>query len=269
MTWGTASAVRATLSSDAMIRLGELLDVQVWPPVLAIENTHDTEAAHRAAMERADAELRGAGFLTIDGVADDLHLAVQIIAAPETQLEARTYADTGVRRMSLLRRGHDHVLVLRYADEVTIETVFVDGVQSAGAQLTGLLGDAAALDLPASVSAPTDDLVERLDGASDAAEYTDALYTVGVDGRNAPILGGALGALSGHTEVVASQTWEGTTQQTSGAVVIYETARGRVVASPSMSPDGRRWTTFAAGTGHRIRQAIGLLVETLPSGRWR
>ena len=269
MTWGAASAVRATFSTDAMVRLGELLDVQVWPPVLAIESTHDTELSHRAAMDRADAELRGAGFLTVEGIVDDLQLAIQIIAAPESQLEARSYTEAGVRRMSLLRSGHDHVLALRFGNEVTIETVSVEGAASAAAQLTALLGDGAALDLAASISAPTDDLVDRLDAASGMQEYTDALYTIGVDARNAATLGGALGSLQGHTEVVASQMWEATTQQSSGAVVIYETARGRVVASPSMSPDGRRWTTFAAGTGHRIRQALGLLVETLPSGRWR
>ena len=268
MTWGTALDVRQLISADALWRAGQLVGIQTWPSVLDLGPRFDTVDAYQRALREAEAELRDAGLLGVEGVDDSLHFALQTVAAPQSQLQARVYGEAGVRRISLTRHGFEHVLVLQYGDSCTLETVAVDGTASAAARVSACLGDVGAANVGA-VSLPTDELARRLDEATDAADYAETLYAMGVDQRESAVFGAAFGECSGFTEIVAAESHHnGTQQQSSGAVVIYETARGRVVASPSMSPDGLRWTTLSAGSGHRIRQAIGLLVETLPSGRW-
>ncbi|MFW0797738.1 ESX secretion-associated protein EspG [Gordonia sp. CPCC 205515] len=267
MMWDTTSDTRVTVSADALWRVGELIDVQIWPSVLNMSLAYDTIEAYQDGMRRAEDELRGAGLLGPEGVDDGLHLALQVLTRSECGLQARIFGTDGVRRVALARRGRDHVLALRFGDSITIETVAVDGVQTAAQRIIACLGDATAADV-GSISAPTGDVVRRLDEATTPAGYTDALYALGADEREAMKLGTALADCHGYTEIVAVESWEGRTQQSSGAVVVYETVRGRVVGSPSVSPDGQMWTTLSAGSGHRIKQAIGLLVETLPSGQW-
>ncbi|MGV9709741.1 ESX secretion-associated protein EspG [Gordonia sp. NPDC003424] len=261
------SDTRATLSANALWRVGELIDVQIWPSVLNMAPAYDTIEAYQDGARRADEELRAAGLLGTDGVDDGLQLALAILTRYESGLAARIFGTDGVRRVCLARRGRDHVLALRFGDSVTIETVAVDGVQTAAQRIIACLGDIAPADV-GTISAPTADLARRLDEAAAPAAYSDALYALGADERESMKLGTALADCRGYTEIVAAESWEGRTQQSSGAVVIYETVRGRVVGSPSVSPDGQMWTTLSAGSGHRIKQAIGLLVETLPSGRW-
>lgn len=267
MLWDTMSNTRVTVSASALWRVGELIDVQIWPSVLNMSPAHDTIEAYRDGVRRAEEELRGAGLLGPDGVDDGLHLALQVLTRSESELQARIFGPDGIRRALLSRRGRDHVLALRFGDSITIETVSVDGIQTAAQRILSCLGDAPAADV-GSISAPTGDVVRRLDEAINGAAYSDALYALGADERESMKLGTALADCRGYTEIVAGESWEGRTQQSSGAVVIYETVRGRVVGSPSVSPDGQLWTTMSAGSGHRIKQAIGLLVETLPSGQW-
>ncbi|MFW0783831.1 ESX secretion-associated protein EspG [Gordonia sp. CPCC 206044] len=267
MMWDTASGVHQTLSADALWRVGEHLDIQIWPTVLDLSPRHDTVEAYREGAANADAELRAAGVLGSEGIDDDFHLALRIVSDPDAELQVRVFGEDGVRRISLTRRGHDHVLVLRYGESITVETVSVDGISSAAQKIVSCVGEADAADI-ASVSVLTDELVGRLDAATTSADYAEALYALGVDQQEAMKLGTGLADCRGYIEIVAYESWEGRTQQSSGAVAIYETARGRVVGSPSVSPDGQMWTTLSAGSGHRIKQAIGLLVETLPSGRW-
>ncbi|WP_237421550.1 ESX secretion-associated protein EspG [Gordonia sp. SID5947] len=256
-----------TISVDALWRAGELIDVQIWPTVLDMSARYDTIDAYQAGVAEADAELRTAGLLGPEGVDENFHLALRMVTAPEVQLQARVFGEGGVRRILLARRGREHVLVLRYGSSVTVETVSVDGVDSAAQKIVSCLGAADEAKLT-SVSLPTAELAERLDAATSSAEYSEVLYALGVDQQESMKLGTAFADCRGYAEIVAYETWEGRTQQASGAVAVYETARGRVVGSPSVSPDGQMWTTLSAGSGHRIKQAIGLLVETLPNGRW-
>ncbi|GAB92214.1 ESX secretion-associated protein EspG [Gordonia rhizosphera] len=265
--WDTIPDVRHTISVDSLWRLGELVDLQIWPTVLDMSARFDTIEAYRAGVARADAELLTAGVLGPEGVAENLHMALSIVGGPESELQVRVFGGDGVRRISLTRRGRDHVLVLRYGDEVRIEIVSVDGIDSAAKKIVDCLGDGAAADV-ASVSVPSAELAARLDAATTAPEYSDTLYALGVDQRESTRLGAALADCQGYAEIVAYESFQGRTHEASGAVAIYETARGRVVGSPSVSPDGQMWTTLSAGSGHRIKQAIGLLVETLPNRRW-
>ncbi|GAC69339.1 hypothetical protein GS4_23_01360 [Gordonia soli NBRC 108243] len=265
--YGTMSDVRAALSVDALWRVGELLDVQTWPAVLDLRARHDTVEAHHAAATRAEQELAAAGLVRHGAVDDALTLAVRTVADPESQCEARIFGADGIRRVSLTRRGLDHVLVLRKDESITIETVSIDGTATLAARIAACLGPAEPADVGA-VSAPTAELASRLDSCTDAGEFADTLSAIGVDRREAVVYGAAFAERHGYAEIVASEFVEGRTQQSSGSVAVYETVRGRVVASPSWSPDGQMWTTLSAGSAHRIKQAIGLLVETLPNRRW-
>lgn len=265
--WGTALDVRYTMSADALWRAGELIDVQIWPSVLDMSMRYETVDEYQAGTARADAELREIGAFGPEGIADGLHLALRIISSPETQIHARIFSGGEVRRILLARRGLDHVQVLRMADSITIESVSVDGIDSAAQRIVACLGAGDAADV-GSVSGPTVDLAARLDAAETSAQYAETLYALGINQNDSMKLGVAFADCQGYTEVVAYESVEGRSQQSSGAVAIYETARGRVVGSPSMSPDGEKWTTLSAGSGHRIKQAIAMLMETLPSGRW-
>jgi hypothetical protein len=107
-----------------------------------------------------------------------------------------------------------------------------------------------------------------LDAAIAADDFTQVAYGLGVAEREAIEFGLVMAGCHTHAEIVAHAYDEGVTTRAAGSVAVYDTARGRVVASPGAAPDRRVWSTFTPGTDHRVAQAISALVATLPGGRW-
>ncbi|WP_280504098.1 ESX secretion-associated protein EspG [Nocardia farcinica] len=258
-----------TVTNDGMLVLADLLGVQTLPGVLGLGPRQDRAEDWLAARELAETELRQAGLVDdYDDVRRELAEAVQILARPERELVARSRDATGERRMSLAREGTRHAVATRAGEQLRVRTVWADDTGAALARpLLDMLGPCPAAEITA-FSAPAEDLRPRLDAATDAAAFAQVARTYGVDDDEAMNFGLAMAGCLVRTEVVAYVHADGIATRSSGAVAIYDTGRGRIVASPGTSADLAVWSTFTPGSDHRVAEAIAALADTLPGGRW-
>ncbi|ACY22833.1 hypothetical protein Gbro_3645 [Gordonia bronchialis DSM 43247] len=268
------STDRHTLMLDvAVLRgLGQRFGAQTWPVVLDIEGVLDIDdaAAARPALSHAELHQRIAetGLVCSDGEPTTLcDTVIRVLCAPERMIEMRTIADAGFRRICLARSGNDHVLAVRDGARIELSVVSPTGVGELGALLRARLPERAPCVFDA-ISHPAAELLDRLGRCRSGLDMTDALHAMGASPGDAMVVSAAFASCRVQTEIVAVAHDAGVLTQSSGAVAILDTDKGRIVSSPSKSPDGRVWTTLSPGSGHRIAQAIGLLIETLPDGRW-
>ncbi len=264
----TVDATRYSLSQNALLHAGDLLDVQTWPVVLDLAPSYRTADEIGPARQAAEAELRAARLIADDGeLVDGLAAVLHVLSRPEVELEVRIVDASGMRRMCIARRGRHHVRALRFGDNTIVESIEVTDAGQLGNAVLDVLdaGDAASFT---GISAARDELAERLNECRGVDDFAQALHAVGASHPDAAAVSAAFADVTSQCEVVAVEHQPGTTHQTPGAVAIYATGRGRIVASPSTSADGRIWTTISPGTRRRIEQAIGLLLEFLPGGRW-
>ncbi|NNH71891.1 ESX secretion-associated protein EspG [Nocardia uniformis] len=258
-----------TLTNDGVIALASRLDIQTLPLVLSIAPQQDSYREWAAAQERAVAELTDTRVLDHHGevnaeTADALH----ILAQPDIELAVRAFSDDSRLRVCLARRGHGHAVAVRRGDRIDIRSVWSDGSGTALARpILEALGPCPPAEV-ASFSALATELSERLDAATKSEDYTDAVYGLGVNDRDATSYGLALASCHTYAEVVAYSHMDGLTDRSPGGVVVYDTARGRIVAASGLASDQQVWSTLTPGTDHRIAQAISALIESLPGGRW-
>ncbi|MBY8855213.1 ESX secretion-associated protein EspG [Nocardia sp. CA2R105] len=270
-----------TLTNDGLFAVAERLGVQTLPLVLAVAPHHDSYADWQAAQQEAVAGLTDAGVFDSYGeVSSDLAQAFFVLAQPERELVARIYrvppnhagdasaAPADVVRVCLARRGEDHAIAVRTGDDFELQTFWSDGSgDSLARPLFGALGACAPAQIP-DFNVPSEDLSERLSEASTAIEYSDACYALGVPDREATILGLAFESCYAYAEIVAYTHEDGIATRTPGAVAVYDTGRGRIIAIPALAPDQQSWSTVTPGTDHRIAQAISALIQLLPGERW-
>lgn len=258
-----------TLTNDGLLAVTGLLGVQTLPLVLAAGPRQDSAAGWAAAQRAALAELRSTGVVDSYGEVDtDLATALHVLSQPERELVARIHTGAGVRRACLGRRGDQHAVATRVGDDFDVRPVWADAT---GTALVRPLLDVLGPCPPAtttSFSAPAAALRELLDNAGDSGEYTQALYNLGVEERAAIEFGLALSTCTAYSEIVAYAHGDGVTHRSAGAVVVYDTERGRLVAGPGTAPDGEVWSTFTPGSDHRLAQAVTALVHSLPVGGW-
>ncbi|MEV5648573.1 ESX secretion-associated protein EspG [Nocardia sp. NPDC052254] len=259
-----------TLTNDGLLAVSGLLGVQTLPTVLAVGPQQDSADAWRAAQQQAIVDLRGAGLIDgYDEVESDLATALHVLAQPERELVARIYTESGPIRICLVRRGFEHALAIRTGGDIDIRTTWADGDGTALARpIVAALGacEPAAI---AHFSALAQDLRTLFDSATTSTDFTQALYSLGVVGeREAIEFGLAMSTCFAHAEITAHATSDAVTTRALGSVAIYDTARGRIVASPGAAQDLRVWATFTPGSDHRIAQAISALIDSLPGGGW-
>ncbi|MXP20568.1 ESX secretion-associated protein EspG [Gordonia sp. HNM0687] len=269
----TADTTATALDVDVLRRVGELAGVQTWPVVLDLWATAADGDEQDATHAAADREIASRGLFDAGEPVAWLGTALRVLAAPERQLEIRTMtSDTAIeaaemRRTCVARSGHEHVIARRIGRQVDLRLLTVSAESDVAALVTSDVGAVEPLEF-AGLSVPAEELAGRLADCGGANDIADALHTLGAVGSDAVILGSALTRCHTRSEIVAVSWSNGGSTQSSGALAIFDTDRGRIVASPSKSPDGRVWTTLSPGGAHRITQAVGLLIETLPEGRW-
>lgn len=264
-----------TFDAAVLCRLGERFGVQTWPVVLDLGNVAaESDTGNDSAnVTQADPDAVIAALELVEHGEPTpwASTVLRVLAQPQREIEIRSYTDDAVRRICVARNGHDHVLVTRTGRRVDVTVVDVAGVEALAAvvraQFDALESGAAPAEFTA-FSAPSDEVVDRLGRCRAGTETTDALHALGAAPADAVVVSAGFASCLTRTEIVASMNEDGRFAQSSGAVAIFDTERGRIVSSPSKSPDGRVWTTFSPGTGHRIAQAVSLLIETLPDGKW-
>ncbi|MEV5649103.1 ESX secretion-associated protein EspG [Nocardia sp. NPDC052254] len=259
----------ATLTNDAVLAVSELLGVQTLPLVLEVGPRQDSIDTFTTARADALRGLRGAGLVDgYDDVEPDLGAALSILAQPECELAARIVTASGVRRVCVARRGARHAAAVRIGDDIEVRTIWADENGAALARpILDALGPAQPADI-ASFSSTAEELSARIDAAARSTEFAEALHGLEVEERAAIEFGMAMSQCHAHAEIVAYAHADGRTTRSSGAVAVYDTARGRIAAIPGAAPDLRVWSTFTPGSDHRVAQAITALIGTLPGGRW-
>lgn len=258
-----------TLTNDALLAVAERLGVQTLPLVLSVGPQQDSYDEWVAARERAIAALEAAGVFDPDGdVEIGVAGALSVLAQPDRELVARHYSADGGVRVCVAYRNGQHAVAVRNGDDFDIGLWWCDGSPQ---ELTRAIMGALAPCEPAEVtgfSAPAADLAERLDRSASTGDFVDAMYACGVPARDATIFGAAFGSCYARTEIVAYSHEDGQSTRAPGAVAVYDTERGRLVAAPTISPDQQIWSAVTAGSDHRVAQAIAGLLEGLPGGRW-
>ncbi len=259
----------AAVTNDAVLVVCDVLGVQTLPTVLDVGPRQDRVADFADARAQALLALRDAGLVdAYDDVDADLGAALYILAAPEREIAARVVTETGVRRICLARRGAGHAIAVREGDDLDITTTWAEEDGAALARpILAALGACPPADIP-TFSLPADELARRFDGAESGPDFTGVPYELGVTDKAAIEFGMAMAECRAHAEIVAYLHEDGVTTRSSGAVAVFDTARGRIAASPGTAADLRVWTTVTPGSDHRVAQAISQLVGTLPGGRW-
>lgn len=257
------------LTDDSVLALCALLDIQTMPLVLGIGPHQDSFESFAAARESALAELRSRELVDDYGDIDaELATALRVLARPERELAARIVTADGPRRVCLTRRGAAHAVAVRVGARIEVATIWCDGAGAGLAQpVLAVLGECAPAEV-ANFSGLAEDLARRVDAARASTDYAAVPHHIGVEDRGAVAFGMAMAQCHAHAEIVAYAYDAGHTTRSSGAVAVYDTARGRIAASPNAAPDLRVWTTFTPGSDHRVAQAISALVQTLPGGGW-
>lgn len=258
-----------TLSNDGVMALAAQLGVQTLPLVLAVGPQQDSyrELAH--AQEQARAELRSGRVIDAYGDAQpDTAAELFVLAQPDHELAVRVYTSNGQIRICVAQRDGQHVVAVRRGDSIEIRSIWADGT---GESLAGPILEALGPCPPAAVanfSAPAQEIREKLDAATSSADYANMIYALGVPEADATAYGLAFASCHAYAEIVAYAHVDGVTDRSPGAVVVYDTARGRVVAAPGIAADQKIWSTLTPGTDHRVAQAISALIESMPRGRW-
>ncbi|RJO72102.1 ESX secretion-associated protein EspG [Nocardia panacis] len=257
------------LTNDGVLAAAQALGVQTLPVVLSVAPHHDAFAEWEAANRAARSWLERSGLVDSYGELDgELATAMHTLSQPDCELNARIFRGGPPTRICLARRGEQHAIAIRTGDDYDIRTLWCDGSGASLAKpITDALGSAQPADL-INFSAPSHDLSERLAAATTSADYADAVYALGVAAHDATNYGIAFASCHAYAEIVVCAHEFGVTTRPPGAVAVYDTGRGRVVAAPGVAADQQLWSTVTPGTDHRVAQAITALIETLPVGRW-
>ncbi|WP_405133474.1 ESX secretion-associated protein EspG [Nocardia sp. NBC_01388] len=258
-----------TMTNDGLVALARQLGVQTLPLVLSVGPGQDSYHELSRAQERARNELIAGKVLDASGDVDpEVAGALHVLAQPDREIALRAATASGLVRLCIARRGESHVVAIRRGDDLDVHSIWVDGSgDSLARPILDALGTCASAQV-APFSALSARLSESLDEAMTSGGFSNALYRLGAPEIDATAYGLALASCHAHAEVVAYAYTDGATERSPGAVVVYDTARGRIVAAPAMASDQQLWATLTPGTDHRIAQAISSLIEALPGGRW-
>ncbi|MFE3188697.1 ESX secretion-associated protein EspG [Nocardia sp. NPDC059240] len=258
-----------TLTNDGLIALAGCLGVQTLPLVLSIGPQQNSYHDWERAQHDARTDLRAQRIVDDHGDVDgDTATALFTLAQPNRELAMRVQTDAGPVRVCVARRAENHAVAVRHGDLIDIHPVWSDGSgESLARPLLDVLGYCPPVDL-AAFSAESTDVAERFDAATTSEDYASTVYHLGVSDSDATGYGLALSSIHAYAEIVAYAYADGVTDRSSGAVAVYDTARGRLVAAPGVAPDQQLWSTLTPGSDHRIAQSITALIELLPGGRW-
>ncbi|MGV0735398.1 ESX secretion-associated protein EspG [Mycobacterium syngnathidarum] len=266
----TASlAPQFVVTDDELHVLAARLGVQALPVVLNLRSRHPTQTARAEAMGEATRSLTERGLLSAGEVGTELAAVVQSLQRPDRELAMRLVTPDGLARVAVVRYGAQCVSACRVRDEITLDLID-DGasLSSAGSSLLRRLPASTPADF-SPVGAPLTEAAQALSDTHDCTALSDQVRALGADTRTAMTLGAALASRLAFAEIVYQALDDDLDRisRTPGAVGIFYTKRGRIVAAPSASPTGQLWTTLKPGSDHTIKQAIGQLVE-LSGYRW-
>jgi hypothetical protein len=257
-----------TLTDDELRVVGGRVGVTDFPTVLAMRPRHGTVETLVRATELAVQRLTAHRLLDDGGVSPELAGMTQALGRPPWALAMRLVTPAGIARLIVVPHTGGWVLARRIGHEITLrEAGHRCGLDSAVRLLLAELPAAAPLEVDA-FGAPTAALADCLTGTHATSAIADRLRGLGAGPHVAVTLASAFAARQAFAEIVCH--WLDVTSDrivtAPGAVAVFYTGRGRLIAAPSTSPSGQLWTTLKPGSDHRIGQAISQLAEFAPRG---
>ncbi|MGW6378422.1 ESX secretion-associated protein EspG [Rhodococcus sp. NPDC055112] len=244
-----------TLGLDELDLLMNILGIDELPVVLNATARFDSVAARDAAFDTARATLAERGLLEAGAVHPDVAEWLQVLARPNWEVALRWYVAEEISRLCLAHGPTGSVLALRGPDSYVLQRA----EPPAGELMLDAIGRQSPVDLGV-VNAPTDQLVAALADCADARSTARRLAALGVADQDVVAVSAALACCWERAEIVAIRHGDGKVEPIGGPVTVFDTDRGRIVGTSSVSADGVAWSTLSAGSDARFRQAIDVLV---------
>lgn len=247
----------AELDADRLDFLVDSLNIVELPVVLDVFPRFATFEESRDARTRGHDRLVEDGLIRDGRIHQDVEAWLRILEQPRWYVSARLVPrpftdDVPVVRVCVAEGDAGTVIAVRNGGPLTVRPVRSD----AATELLGALGPGRAMEFRG-LSAPTDLLSEALDATpADASGTAARLTRIGIDTDVAFDVASAMSTCSGHAEITTVAIRSG--NRTTGAhpVAFFDTHRGRIAATSSTAADGRRWSTFSAGTDIRMKSAL-------------
>lgn len=241
--------------------LADVLGAGSFPWVLAITAPYGEPAERDELLRR--------GVLGDDGEVNcSVAEWIRATCRPRRWLELRFVAGSGSMLRGHVALGDGHVVVaLRSAQLVTFTVMAVDHPDDLVPVLTAGLArrPPANFDefaIPARIGVKAD---ERL---RNGASLDDVVDYLGIPATAREVVAAAFSADRSYVEVVAGDHRDGHRVGTDVGVSVVDTARGRVLVTPSHAFDGEWVSTFTAGSDLAIAAAVERLTALLPDGPW-
>ncbi|WP_089249596.1 ESX secretion-associated protein EspG [Rhodococcoides kyotonense] len=251
----------ADLDADRMDYLVDQMGIAELPVVLDVFPRFDAAPDLRAALIRGRDGLVADKLLHDDRVHPDLELWLRTLEQPAWYVEARIvprpYGSHPITRVCRASNSAGSVVAVRSAERLNIRTTIRDPARD----LLDVLGSEPPFEID-SISAPTDRLAEALDASPTDATGTAARLTdLGIDASSATAVAAALATCTRHTEITCVTVGSGTRSFGPHPVAVFDTPRGRLVATSTTAADGARWTSFSSGSDARLRSALTDMAE--------
>jgi hypothetical protein len=265
----------AHLSVDGVLFLKRLLAIDSFPTVLALmDNVY--YAADQAVVDDITVPiLAGQGILDLEGrVEPTVERWLRILERPDIDVELRAMEGPRMRRAVVARRGGDHVFALRRDEEVVLQGLWAQGT-SLDDVVSGPLW--AAMRPSPEVLAPApavmDTVTVSIEQAAALASrppgdlVRDLCRDWGVDLPTARVLNEVSSYSGQRAEIVMRENRGIESVQTPAAVMVADTAAGRVVSAVRRSGSALA-VSFGPGTYRRFKAAMADLVALTPSRGW-
>ncbi|GGF90580.1 hypothetical protein GCM10007304_00600 [Rhodococcoides trifolii] len=244
------AAVDLHLDDDEMALVMHDLGIDELPGVLDWRPPHRDDDERRPAFARVLPELRTRGV--IDGSGH-----VEAVLAQHLRTLYRSTWDVEVRTVTRTRTGP---IIERRCLSSGVDGLVVADRTSTGYRIrtagVGMVVDRAAPLRFSGISAPTDTMAAALDRPQPAT-----WVALGCDDATAVILGEVLSASDTHVEIVMVGHRGPIPERIGTPIALFETPRGRILATTSYAADGTAWTALAPGTDARIRSEIQTLID--------
>lgn len=237
------------LDFDELELTREITGNDLLPVVLDAGPRHDDEVRNREALDNARVRLRQRNLLK----GEDLHPALRdmLVSASKAsgQVSVRRWSDSQTIRLCLVEHGDAHVLLFNDGEGVTMRAVH----GALDTELWRALGEATPLKF-GSINAPAQELARVL--GSPPAEMARQLTSLGATKADATAVARAMGRCLAISEITAIRRVDGITERAAGGVAVYDTAFGRMMATPSTAADGALWSTITPATAPRMAHAL-------------
>lgn len=269
----------AEFSIHEMLLLQKLLGISEYPKALQVELPVSSLAdITEEAITRAEAEARVslseqsviAGNDVIDPT---INSWLRVLRRPDIELSTRLWRQHAYLLVSVLRRGPEHLLVMRYGDNITLQPLNdgtpITAVSQLIAPVLDILGhgDTASFEPINLLVAQAKEINDRV---AAGAEMYDELIVAGASPESAQFLATHLADPDKmwRAEISALEYRPGREVLSTVGVGVFDTSAGRIVAAPLQALDERMWTTLTPGSHARIIKAVELIIETLPTKNW-